>query len=140
MANVDPVRDFMDRYRAAFLDRDVAALVDFYGYPLQLVASGPGQPTVSVAGREEWAHTLRRLIGAYRRLRVGAASTGDFHPSGTLPGVWTVRTHWALRSTEGAPIYDFTAVYTVVESTDGLRIVAITHDELPKITAARQER
>jgi len=56
-------------------------------------------------------------------------------------GEWTgfpLRVQWGTmqRLHPDEPIYDFTALYTVVDAENGLRIVAIVHDELPKITAA----
>jgi hypothetical protein len=36
----------------------------------------------------------------------------------------------------GDPVYDFTAVYTLADLEDGTRIVAIAHDESPRLMAA----
>ena len=140
LRGMDRVREFMERYRAAFVRRDVDGLLDFYGFPMQLVAAGPIHPSVSVVAEEEWRLTVRRLVLAYRRLRVSSDSTGEFEVTRPLPGVASVRARWVLCGSEGEPIYDFTALYTVVDSENGPRIVAIAHDELPKITAALKAR
>jgi len=133
---MDPVREFMQRYRDAFVRGDVDGLLDFYGFPMQLVGTGPAVPAVSVVGEEDWQATVRSLVRAYRRLRVSPASTGEFTITRPVPDVASVQAHWALRGPQDEPIYDFTALYTVVDAENGLRIVAIVHDELPKITAA----
>ena len=50
--------------------------------------------------------------------------------------VVVVRVHWALRRDDGSDVYDFTSVYTLAHSDGSLRIAAVAHDELPKLTAA----
>jgi hypothetical protein len=47
-----------------------------------------------------------------------------------------VQVRWILHRRNRQPVYDFTAVYTLARAEDGLRIVAIAHDELPKMQAA----
>lgn len=40
--------------------------------------------------------------------------------------------HWALRDGSGSDLYDFNALYTLVEVDGALRIAAIAHDELQR--------
>ncbi len=55
-----------------------------------------------------------------------------------MHAVTVMRVQWALQRGDREPIYDFTAVYTLVRATGRLRIVALAHDELPKMQAALQ--
>ena len=50
--------------------------------------------------------------------------------------VAVVRVHWALEREDGGPVYEFTALYTLARRDDRLSIIAIAHDELPKLQAA----
>ena len=44
--------------------------------------------------------------------------------------------HWSLRTAEDAEVYAFTASYTLADGAEGTRVVAIAHDETPKLQAA----
>jgi len=43
---------------------------------------------------------------------------------------------WSLRTADGGDVYAFTTSYTLADLADGTRIVAIAHDESPKLAAA----
>ena len=41
-------------------------------------------------------------------------------------------THWLLRDAEGTELYRFEATYTLVDVGEGLKIVAIANNEMPR--------
>ncbi len=55
-----------------------------------------------------------------------------------LRAVSVVRVLWELRREDHEPVYDFTAVYTLARTQGPSQIVAVAHDELPKMQAALQ--
>lgn len=126
----------MEHYRSAFACADADALVEGFDYPVQVV---------SVAGTGRLSPWQDGMIGR-RSLRVCSAPTNDWAWCEVVPqalevdepmvAVAVVRVHWALHREDGNAVYDFTAVYTLVRLDNGLRIVAIAHDELPKLQAA----
>lgn len=132
-AAVDRALDFMERYRAAFVRGDVDELLEFYEFPLQLVDVGNRPASVSVVDAAGWRVTVGRLVRAYQRLGVADTSSGTFEATEPLAGVAAVRAAWVLRDADEHRIYDFTAAYSLVDLAHGLRIVAITHDEVPKL-------
>ena len=135
-AAVDRALEFMERYRAAFVRGDVVEVLEFYEYPLQLVDVGNRPVSMSAVDADGWRRTVGRIVRAYRQLAVSDASTGAFDVIETLPGAALVRARWTLRDPGGNPIYDFSAAYSLTDLGQGLRIVAITHDEVPKLRAA----
>ncbi len=52
------------------------------------------------------------------------------------PRLASVRIRWELRRRDGSAIYDFTAIYTLARIDGMWRLVAIAHDEVPKLQAA----
>ena len=126
----------MRQYRDAFVRGDVDALVDCFAFPLQVASVVGDEVTVSVAVAEEWPGVLEGLLGAYRRLEVTDAVTRTLTVDEPVRGVAFVRVHWELQRAGGEPIYDFTALYTMARTDGRLRIVAIAHDELPRLHAA----
>ncbi len=94
--------------------------------------------SVSVAGRDDWPQVIAGLLGAYERLGVVEVVPQALEVDEPMVAVAVVRVHWALQREDGDAVYDFTAVYTLARLDNGLRIVAIAHDELPKLQAALQ--
>ena len=81
---------------------------------------------------------LKRLLGAYQRLGVTDVVPLAVEITEPMDAVAVILVHWALERTNREPVYDFTAVYTIALSAGRLRIVALAHDELPKVRAALQ--
>lgn len=131
-------QQLMEQYRAAFMRADVRALVDCFTFPLQVVTVTDGEASPSVADGEEWPGVIDSLLGAYKRLGVTDCvplATEIIEP---IDAVAVVRVNWALLREDSEPVYDFTAVYTLAQVAGRLRIVALAHDELPKMRAALQ--
>lgn len=130
------VFELLERYRAAFEGGNVGGVLDCCRCPLQVVSVDAGDPSISIAGEADWALNVRRLLDTYRRLGLSDAVMADISVSPLLDAMATAQVRWALHSSSGELIYDFTAVYTVVESDVGPRIIAVAHDEMPKLRAA----
>jgi hypothetical protein len=131
-------QQLMEQYRAAFVRADVRALVDCFTFPLQVVTVTDGEASSSIAYDEEWPGVLDRLLGAYKRLGVTDCVPLATEITEPTDAVAVVRVHWALLREDREPVYDFTAVYTLALVAGRLRIVALAHDELPKMRAALQ--
>lgn len=129
-------QDLVERYRGAFTRGDVGALVDCFAFPLQVVSATDGRAAVSVASREEWPRVLERILRAYGRLGVTACVPLAVETIEELDAVVVVRVRWALRREGGEPVYDFAALYTLGRVEGRLRIVALVHDEVPRMLAA----
>jgi hypothetical protein len=127
--------ELIEQYRDAFRRRDLDALVEFFGYPLQVVSVTDGA-AVSVVQRTDWTGVLERLLDTYQRLGVVNAVPLALDVSQPMEGVAFVSVHWKLKRQDDRPIYDFAAVYTLVRTEGQLRIVSVAHDELPKLRAA----
>jgi hypothetical protein len=136
---VVPASQLIENYRNAFVRGDLAALLECFAYPLQVVSVDGDQLSVTVAGVEDWPVALGDLLGTYRRMGVAAAAMLAVDISQPLDSVAVARVQWDLQRADGSSVYDFTAVYTMVLVADIRKIIAIVHDELPKIRAAELE-
>jgi hypothetical protein len=126
----------MEQYRSAFTSGDVDALLDCFNFPLHVVSITNDQVSVSFAQTEDWPHVLEELLNTYQRLKVAEAVLLSLEVTEPIEGVAIVRVHWSLQDANGDPVYDFNAVYTMARTDSRYRIVAIAHDELPKLRAA----
>ncbi len=133
---VTRLRTFFDEYRATFARLNRDALVEFFTFPLHVVSAGDDEVVTSVSDRDAWPSVLDGLLGAYRSLGVVVAEPLELEVAGVARQLWSARVRWQLRRIDGSAVYDFTAIYTVVEIGGALRIAGIAHDELPKLQAA----
>lgn len=131
-------QELMEQYRTAFMHADLSALVDCFAFPLQVVTVTAGEASSSVAYGEEWPGVLERLLVAYKRLGVKDCVPLAVEITEPMDAVAVVRMQWALQREDREAVYDFTAVYTLALAASRLRIVALAHDELPKMRAALQ--
>ena len=126
----------MEQYRCAFASGDVDALLDCFNFPLQVVSITKERAQVSIARAEDWPQVLDELLSGYERLSVAEPVPLSLEVTEPVEGVAFVGVHWALQRANGDRVYDFMAVYTLARTDNRYRIVAITHDELPKLRTA----
>lgn len=126
---------FIDSYRTTFARLERDPLLDLFAFPLQVVSVLDSGPTVASFDRSQWPALLDGLLGAYRTLAISEARPLDLQVL-ELDGAASVRVNWDLRRDDASSVYEFTALYTVIDIEGALRIAAVTHDELPKLQAA----
>ena len=131
-----PASQLIEDYRTAFLRADVAELGNCFAYPLQVASVDEGRVSVRIAESQDWPEVLSGLLELYRQLGVADAAMLEVEILQALDSVAIVRVHWDLQRVDGSSVYDFTAVYTLVRVDGSRKIIAIAHDELPKIRAA----
>jgi hypothetical protein len=140
MVDNSTVNAFLDAYRLAFESFDVPAILDQFSYPCQ-ITSAAGEITVTVVpAREAWLPPIERLIAAYRAIGVRSAQATGLGSIELAPGLAVAGVRWSLLDSEGQPLYDFDGAYTLADRGDGLRIVAIAHNEAPKLSGMLARR
>jgi hypothetical protein len=132
-------QELIEQYRDAFSRSDLDALVEFFGFPLQVV-SVTEAAAVSVVQRTDWTVVLERLLDTYRRLGVVTAVPLALDVNQPMEAVAFVQVQWELKGQDDRTIYDFAAVYTLMRTEGQLRIVSVAHNELPKLRAAMNAR
>jgi hypothetical protein len=127
---------FIDAYRRTFEMFDVAAIAACYAFPVQVIGEADGVSVVSIPSADRWIPQVERIVGAYRLLAVTGANVTRLDIAQVTPGIVHATVTWSLHTASGDPVYDFTASYTLADLPGGTRIVALAHDETPKLLAA----
>ena len=135
---LDPgaVSAFIDGYRRTFETFDVDAICRAFAFPVQVVGDAGEVGVVVVPSLESWRPQIERIVGAYRLLGVTSSVAESVEVTEVTPRIAHATVHWGLRDAGDGTVYGFTASYTLAETADGTRIVAIAHDESPKLAAA----
>lgn len=136
MTDTAAVGAFIERYRTTFASFDVDAIGACFAFPLQVTGEAGTVAVVSVPAVEAWRPQLERITGAYRALGVVGAEVADLAAVEVTQGIAHAVVHWSLRRADGSEVYAFTASYTLADLPEGTRIVAIAHDESPRLMAA----
>jgi hypothetical protein len=127
---------FIEGYKATFESFDLEAITGWFAFPCQVASEGEHVTVVSVPTGDAWRPQIARIIGAYRLLGVVRAEILDLRAVPVTPRVGHAVVTWGLRGADDAAIYDFHASYTLADTGAGLRIIAIAHDETPRLMAA----
>jgi len=130
------VTAFIDGYRRTFETFDVDAICDAFAFPVQVVGDAGDVGVVVVPAREAWRAQIERIVGAYRQLGVASSAMESLEVIEVTPRIAHATVRWGLRDGNGGTVYAFTASYTLAETAEGPRVVAIAHDETPKLAAA----
>ncbi len=69
---------------------------------------------------------IDKLLGAYTSLAVVEAAPVEIDVRDVTDGVPS-RVRWELKRGDGRAVYDFTAIYTLVDNGGGFRVAAIAH-------------
>ena len=128
--------NFLERYGAAFTRADVSALVDCFAFPLQVVSISDDVPSIATAQAAEWPGVVERLLGAYERLGVAKCIPVAVETFDPMSALAVLRVQWDLRRQDQELVYDFTATYTLALVQDEFRIIAVAHNEQPKMRTA----
>ena len=128
--------EFFDGYRRAFTTFDPGALAPLFAYPVQVASAADDAVEILVCDEVEWHAVISGLLEGYRAIGVADARVLEIDTLEVAPQLCSVRVHWELHRADASTIYDFTAVYTVIEAGGITRVAAIAHDELPKLMTA----
>ena len=123
------VQAFFDSYRSAFEKRDAADIALHFRFPLHVTGDAGQVTTVVVPSIDAWRPQLERLLGAYQQFGVSTAEVLSSQITRFSPRLLLAAIKWRLVNEAGAPIYEFEATYTLTQSDDGLKVVAIAHNE-----------
>ena len=126
------VRAFFTTYCTAFIRRDAPAIMKHFADQVHVASETGKSVRVQVEGKDEWRKTIDHLLEMYRAINFGSAEVTamSIHPiSSRLAQAGLT---WALRDGNGAPLYEFDALYTLARHSETFRIVAIAHNEIPQ--------
>lgn len=102
---------------------------------MHLAADGEPAGVATVAGRDEWVAQVEKLLAAYREMGVATAQILELRTIEVGTRVEPAAVRWQLSDVAGETIYEFRGSYTLADVGDGLRIVALAHNELPQLRA-----
>src|ERR1700761_7676112 len=132
---VSGVMEFLASYRKAFESYDTDAILDHYLFPCTIISDAEKVTPSLLRSREDlragvdYVLSLHRDIG-YRSGQLLALEITDLSPR--LTGMM-LRSR--MRDGEGKPLYEFQGFYSLARTDAGCRIMAISHNQIPRLLA-----
>lgn len=129
----DRASAFFDSYVHAFESFDPAAIAARFAFPFHMTSDGNPPDLTAVTDAAAWQAQITGLVGFYRDIGVVSARIVESSSVTLSPRVEQAALHWQLHDASGTDLYDFHAVYTLVESEGAWKISALAHDELVQV-------
>lgn len=134
------VQRLLEAYRAAFEAFDVSRIADHFSYPFLIASDGDEIDVTIIDSREAWIPQVERLVAVYRTIGVRSARAIRVRMTEFTPRLAQAIVRWRLIEGDGATLYDFDAAYTLADVGPEIRIIAIVHNETPRLRAMIERR
>lgn len=128
-------RAFFESYVASFETMDPGEIVVHFAFPLHMTSDGDEVGLSSIPDDATWRAEIGRLVRFYGDIGATSARILAAESIELSERVEHAAVHWQVHDAEGGDLYDFHAVYTLVEAGGRMRIAALAHDELPRALA-----
>jgi ketosteroid isomerase-like protein len=126
------VRAFFTTYCTAFIRRDARAIARHFADQVYVASETGKSVRVQVENGDEWRKTIDHLLEMYLAIKVASAEVKEMSIHPVSSRLVQASLHWAIRDADGAPLYEFDALYTLARHSETFRIIAIAHNEIPQ--------
>ena len=136
----EDVKAFFQTYCAAFAALDVEAIADCVAYPSHIVSDGDDVTLIAMANRQECLAAMNRVVVLHRQL---GAPSGRIHDLSILelsPRLAQASLRMDVLDGTSRPLYDFQASYSLAKFSGAWRIVAIAHNQIPRLLKCVTQR
>ena len=141
-ANVlnEEVRAFFQSYTAAFEALDVEAIADCVAYPSHIVSDGEEVVLIAMADRQACLAAMDKVVALHRQLGAPAGRIHDLLIMELSPRLVQASLRMEVLDKTSSHLYDFQAIYSLAKSSGAWRIVAITHNQIPRLLRCVSQR
>jgi ketosteroid isomerase-like protein len=126
------IRAFFTTYCTAFIRRDAPAIAGHFADQVHVASETGKSVRIQVQSSDEWRKTIDQILEMYRAINVASAEVTAMSVQPVSSRLVQASLQWALRDANGAPLYEFDALYTLARHSEKFRIVAIAHNETPQ--------
>lgn len=136
----EEVATFFKSYCAAFETLDTNAIADCVAYPSHIISDAEEVALITMANRQECLAAMDKVVVLHRKL---GAPKGRIHDLSILElSPRLVQASLRMEVIDGAAnfLYDFQATYSLAKFSRAWRIVAISHNQIPRLLRCVAQR
>jgi hypothetical protein len=131
----DDVKAFFQKYCAAFEALDVEAIADCVAYPSHIVSDAEEVVLIAMANRQECLAAMDKVVVLHRKLGAPSGRIHDLVITELSPRLVQASLTMDVRDGRSNRLYDFQAIYSLAKFAGEWRVVAIAHNQIPRLLA-----
>jgi hypothetical protein len=132
---VSGVMEFLASYGKAFAAYDTQAIVDHYAFPCPIVSDSETVALRLFEGPEQCRAGVDYVLSLHREIGVKSSRQLLLGITELSPRLAGMMIRSQLEDDRGKPLYDFQGFYSLARTDSGYKIVAISHNQIPRLLA-----
>jgi hypothetical protein len=137
---IDEVNALFKSYCASFEALDPEAIADHFAYPGIIVSDAEDVVLIALANRQECVAAVAKVVALHRRLGVPVGRVQDLSVLELSPRLVQAFLKMEVLDETASYLYDFDATYSLVRNSGAWRIVAISHNQMPRLLRCVAQR
>lgn len=131
---------FFQTYCRAFEALDMEAIADCVAYPCHIVSDGDEVTLIAVANRQQCLVTMSRVVELHRQLGAPSGRIHDLSITEFSPRLAQASLTMEALDRASNHLYDFRDTYSLARFFGAWRIVAIAHNQIPRLLRCVAQR
>jgi hypothetical protein len=132
---VSGVMEFLGSYRKAFEDYDTDAILDHYVFPCTIISDAEKITPSLLQTKEELRAGVDYVLSLHRQIGYRSGQLLLLDITELSPRLTGMMIRSRMRDKNGRPLYEFQGFYSLARLEAGCRIVAISHNQIPRLLA-----
>lgn len=132
---VSSVMDFLESYRKAFENYDTDTILDHFAFPCAIVSDTETITPSLLRTREELRAGVDYVLSLHRQIGYKSGQVLRLEITELSPRLTGMMIRSRMRDANGSPLYEFDGFYSLARTGSGCRIMAISHNQIPRLLA-----
>jgi hypothetical protein len=129
------VMEFLASYTKAFEAYDTKAIVDHYVFPCTIIGDAETLAPLTFKAPEQLGAGVDYILSLHREIGVRTLQPMLLEITELSPRLAGMMIRTRFRNEHGKALYDFQGFYSLARTEAGFRILAISHNQLPRLLA-----
>jgi hypothetical protein len=130
---IGEVNALFKSYCASFEALDPEAIADHFAYPGIIVSDAEEVVLIPLASRQECVAAVAKVVALHRKLGVPVGRIHDLSVLELSPRLVQASLKMEVLDETASQLYDFEATYGLAKISGAWRIVAISHNQMPRL-------
>jgi hypothetical protein len=132
---VSGVMDFLGSYRKAFESYDTDTILNHYVFPCTIISDAEKITPSFLQTREELRAGVDHVLSLHRQIGYRSGQLLALEITDLSPRLTGMMMRSRMRGENERPLYEFQGFYSLARTDAGCRILAISHNQIPRLLA-----
>lgn len=132
---VSSVMEFLGSYRKAFEDYDTDAILDHFVFPCTIIGDAEAIRPSLLQTKEELRAGVEYVLSLHREIGYRSGQLLRLEITELSPRLTGMMLRSRMSGENGRPLYEFQGLYSLAHTDAGCRIIAISHNQIPRLLA-----